>query len=187
MRARLTRFAIALFATTAMVSAAHAQASYPCVNEAPNPYKQVTGWEKMPRAWGATNNVYVDARDNVWVMDRCGPDGCLNSMGAPIWQLSADGTSVKNFGAGMFAFPHTVKPDADGNIWAIDGDARNGKGNQVFKFSPGRPGADDARQGGPGRNGHGRVRSADGNRLCAERRHLHLRRPRRRPSAIRAS
>ena len=136
MRARLTRFAIALFATTAMVSAAHAQASYPCVNEAPNPYKQVTGWEKMPRAWGATNNVYVDARDNVWVMDRCGPDGCLNSMGSPIWQLSADGTSVKNFGAGMFAFPHTVKPDAEGNIWAIDGDARNGKGNQVFKFSP---------------------------------------------------
>ena len=136
MRARLTRFAIALFATTAMVSAAHAQASYPCVNEAPNPYTQVTGWEKMPRAWGATNNVYVDARDNVWVMDRCGPDGCLNSMGSPIWQLSADGTSVKNFGAGMFAFPHTVKPDADGNIWAIDGDARNGKGNQVFKFSP---------------------------------------------------
>ena len=29
-----------------------------------------------------------------------------------------------------------MKPDADGNIWAIDGDARNGKGNQVFKFSP---------------------------------------------------
>jgi sugar lactone lactonase YvrE len=50
--------------------------------------------------------------------------------------LSAEGTVMKNFGAGMFAFPHTVKPDADGNIWAIDGDARNGKGNQVFKFSP---------------------------------------------------
>jgi DNA-binding beta-propeller fold protein YncE len=136
MRARLSRFALALFATTAAVSAAHAQASYPCVNEAPNPYKQVTGWEKMPRAWGATNNVYVDAKDNVWVMDRCGPDGCLNSKESPIWQLSADGASMKNFGSGMFAFPHTVKPDADGNIWAIDGDARNGKGNQVFKFSP---------------------------------------------------
>jgi streptogramin lyase len=35
----------------------------------------------------------------------------------------------------MFAFPHTVKPDADGNIWAVDGDAKDGKGNQVFKFS----------------------------------------------------
>ena len=136
MRARLNRFAIALFATTAAVSAAHAQASYPCVNEAPNPYRQVTGWEKMPRAWAATNNVYVDAKDNVWVMDRCEPDGCLNSKASSIWELSAEGTVVKNFGSGLFAFPHTVKPDADGNIWAIDGDARNGKGNQVFKFSP---------------------------------------------------
>ena len=136
MPAKLSPFALALFATTAAVSAAHAQASYPCVNEAPNPYKQVTGWEKMPRAWGATNNVYVDGKDNVWVMDRCGPDGCLNSKESPIWQLSADGQSMKNFGSGMFAFPHTVKPDADGNIWAIDGDARNGKGNQVFKFAP---------------------------------------------------
>ena len=36
----------------------------------------------------------------------------------------------------MFAFPHTVKPDGLGNIWAVDGDARNGRGNQVFKFSP---------------------------------------------------
>ena len=60
---------------------------------------------------------------------------------------------MKNFGAGIFTFPHTVKPDADGNIWAIDGDAKNGNGNQVFKFSPdgkvlltlGKPG-----QGGTG-------------------------------------
>jgi len=43
---------------------------------------------------------------------------------------------MKNFGAGQFVFPHTVKPDAEGNIWAIDGDAHDGKGNQVFKLSP---------------------------------------------------
>jgi len=36
----------------------------------------------------------------------------------------------------MFLFPHTVKPDAEGNVWAIDGDAKEGKGNQVFKLSP---------------------------------------------------
>ena len=136
MRAFSNRFAVGLFATTALASTAHAQASYPCVNEARNPYTQVTGWEKMPRPWAATNNVYVDAKDNVWVMDRCEPNGCLDSKQSPIWQLSADGMPVTNFGAGMFAFPHTVKPDADGNIWAIDGDARNGKGNQVFKFAP---------------------------------------------------
>jgi streptogramin lyase len=127
---------MALFAATAAASVAHAQASYPCVNDAPNPYTQVEGWTKMPRHWAMTNNVFVDAKDNVWVMDRCEPKGCIGSTQSPIWELSPDGKPLKNFGAGMFAFPHTVKPDADGNIWAIDGDAKGGKGNQVFKFSP---------------------------------------------------
>ena len=135
MRAHLSQFAIALLATTAMVGVANAQSSYPCVNDAPNPYSQVTGWEKMPRHWAPTNNVYVDAKDNVWVMDRCEQKGCIGSKGSPIWELNAEGEAVKNFGSGMFAFPHTVKPDSDGNIWAIDGDARDGMGNQVVKFS----------------------------------------------------
>src|SRR5580765_6272193 len=99
MRRKLTPFALAMLATTTAIAAAHAQASSPCVNDAPNPYKQVTGWEQMPRTWKPTNNVYVDGKDNVWVMDRPGLDG------APIWELSSDGKVVKNFGAGMFAFP----------------------------------------------------------------------------------
>ncbi|MSP94619.1 MAG: hypothetical protein EXR00_05065 [Alphaproteobacteria bacterium] len=138
MRSGLKSLATALVATIAGAGVAHAQASYPCVNNAPNPYKQVVGWEQgMTRAWAPTNNVYVDGKDNVWVMDRCGPKGCVaGDNGAPIWQFSPDGKVVKNFGAGMFGFPHTVKPDAEGNIWAIDGDAREGKGNQVFKFAP---------------------------------------------------
>jgi streptogramin lyase len=136
MRGRLIELATVLFATTAIAGVANAQASYPCVNDAPNPYKQVTGWERMPREWAPTNNVYVDGKDNVWVMDRCGATGCMGSKENPIWELSPEGTVMKSFGAGMFAFPHTVKPDADGNIWAIDGDAKEGIGNQVIKFSP---------------------------------------------------
>jgi DNA-binding beta-propeller fold protein YncE len=136
MHPALKRIAIALLATSAAVGLATAQESYPCVNDAPNPYKQVTGWEHLPRHWAPTNNVYVDSKDNVWVMDRCGPGGCLGSKDAPIWQLSSDGKPIKNFGDGMFVFPHTVKPDADGNVWAIDGDAKEGKGNQTFKLSP---------------------------------------------------
>ena len=120
MRETSTKLALVLLATTAIAGVAHAQASYPCVNDAPNAYKQVTGWEQMPRHWAPTNNVYVDAKDNVWVMDRCEAKGCVGSKGSPIWELSADGEMTKNFGAGIFAFPHTVKPDAEGNIWAID-------------------------------------------------------------------
>ena len=36
----------------------------------------------------------------------------------------------------MFIFPHGISVDADGNIWVTDGQGRDGKGHQVFKFSP---------------------------------------------------
>src|SRR5215471_21749062 len=99
MRRNFKRLAIAFLATTA-VGAAQAQSSYPCVNDAPNPYKQVTGWERMPRGWAPTNNVFVDAKDNVWVMDRCETKGCIGSKENPIWELSPEGGVVKTFGAG---------------------------------------------------------------------------------------
>ena len=135
MRVAFTALAIGLLGTAGFGDAATAQDA-PCVNDAPNPYHLVNDWAHTPRAWAPTNNVYVDAKDDIWVMDRCDEKGCLNSANSPIWELSADGKVMKNFGAGQFAFPHTVKPDAQGNIWAIDGDARGGKGDQVFKFSP---------------------------------------------------
>src|SRR6202140_2641606 len=113
MRAGLTGFAIAMLTTTALVAVAQAQTSAPCVNDAPSPYRLVNDWAHTPRAWAPTNNVYVDGKDNVWVMDRCEDKGCLASSGMPIWELSSNGKVMKNFGAGMFAFPHTVKPDAE--------------------------------------------------------------------------
>jgi sugar lactone lactonase YvrE len=116
------------------VAAAQAQTTA-CVNDVPNPYHMVNDWAHTPRPWAATNNVFVDPKDNVWVFDRCEDKGCAGSSVAPIWELSPDGKVLKNFGAG-YVFPHAVVPDKDGNIRAIDGDARNGKGNQVFKFSP---------------------------------------------------
>jgi hypothetical protein len=42
MRLGLTRLAMTMFATTAFVAGAQAQSSYPCVSNAPNPYKLVT-------------------------------------------------------------------------------------------------------------------------------------------------
>src|SRR5579863_2504524 len=126
MRAAQTRLSVALLTTTAFVAAVQAQTGT-CVNDAPNPYHLVNDWAHMPRSWAPTNNVFVDAKDNVWVMDRCDDKGCLGSSNSPIWELSADGKVLKNFGGGLFAFPHTVKPDAEGNVWAVDGDARNGK------------------------------------------------------------
>jgi DNA-binding beta-propeller fold protein YncE len=38
----------------------------------------------------------------------------------------------------MFVFPHGIHVDRDGNIWVTDGLGMDGKGQQVFKFSPDR-------------------------------------------------
>ena len=36
----------------------------------------------------------------------------------------------------MMLFPHGIHVDRDGNVWVTDGLGRDGKGHQVFKFSP---------------------------------------------------
>ena len=36
----------------------------------------------------------------------------------------------------MFVFPHGIFVDHDGNVWVTDGQGKDGKGHQVFKFSP---------------------------------------------------
>jgi len=43
---------------------------------------------------------------------------------------------VTSFGAGMFVSPHGIHVDRQGNIWLVDGAAKDAKGDQVFKFSP---------------------------------------------------
>src|SRR4029078_5018769 len=134
MRAQLMRLAITLWAIAGIVTAAEAQDTA-CVNDAPNPDQMVSDWAHTTRPWAQTNNVFVDAKDNVWVFDRCEDGGCAGSRVAPISQLSSAGTALKNCGAGMFIFPHAVVPDRDGNVWVVDGQAKDGKGNQVFKLS----------------------------------------------------
>ena len=107
-----------------------------CVNDAPNPYRLVIDWAHLPRPWASTNNVFVDAGDRVWVFDRCEDKGCVGSSMAPVWELSPDGKVLRNFGVGMFVFPHQVVTDKSGNIWLVDNQGNNGKGMQVSKLSP---------------------------------------------------
>jgi sugar lactone lactonase YvrE len=138
MRAKPSKLAAVIFATTTCIAGAQAATapSAACVNDAPNPYHLVNDWAHMSRAWAPTNNVYVDGKDNVWVFDRCEDKGCAGSSVAPIWELSPDGKVLKNFGAGMFVYPHAILPLKDGNIWVVDGQAKDGKGMQAIKLSP---------------------------------------------------
>jgi sugar lactone lactonase YvrE len=43
---------------------------------------------------------------------------------------------LKNFGAGLFVYPHGLWVDKDGNVWVTDARGAAGKGQQVIKFSP---------------------------------------------------
>ena len=130
---RRAKLAIALMVSAIAVSSASAQQSYPCADPADlaNPYRLVTGWAQTPRPWGPNNALTIDARNNLWVVDRCPDDACI-----PVFQLSAEGRTLKNFGAGLFIEPHSVTVDRDGNIWVADAQARPGKGFQVTKLSP---------------------------------------------------
>jgi streptogramin lyase len=53
-----------------------------------------------------------------------------------VLKFDASGKLVKSFGAGMLVFPHGIFVDRDGNVWVTDAQGKDGKGHQVFKFSP---------------------------------------------------
>jgi streptogramin lyase len=103
-----------------------------------NPYRVVDDWAKLPegRTWGSTAAVDVDANDHIWVAERCGANSCADSSLAPILEFDPSGRLLRSFGAGLFVFPHGIGVDKEGNVWVTDGQGKDGKGNQVFKFSP---------------------------------------------------
>jgi len=103
-----------------------------------NPYRLVENWAKLSqgRTFGSVIGVDVDRNGNVWAFERCGGDTCAGSSLAPILQFDPSGKLLKSFGAGMFVYPHGFHVDRDGNVWATDGEGKDGKGYQVFKFSP---------------------------------------------------
>ncbi len=116
----------------------HAQGADP--NAAPDPYKMQENWAQLAdgRKFGQAIKVQVDHSDgkSIWVFDRCASNDCSNSMIPPIQKFDAAGKFVRAFGAGMFNFPHGFYVDREGNVWASDERAKNGKGAAVVKFSP---------------------------------------------------
>src|SRR5262247_1029590 len=139
-------FAVAIIAGTE----ACAQASTP-TNSAPNPYRAIENWGTLPdgRTWGSTSGVDIDPDGtSVWVAERCGafappslmkpgtPFACDGSNLPPILKFDSTGKLVKAFGEGLLLFPHGLHVDRAGNVWVTDGLGKDGKGHQVFKFSP---------------------------------------------------
>ena len=107
-------------------------------NSAPNPYRTVENWAKLPdgRAWGQVISADIDHDGkSIWVVERCGGTSCAKSDLAPVLKFDSSGNLVKSFGAGMIVRPHGLFIDKNNDVWVTDGDAENGKGDQVFEFS----------------------------------------------------
>jgi hypothetical protein len=107
-------------------------------NPQPNPYRTVEHWFQLPadRTMGSTSAVEVDRNGHIWVAERCGANTCAGSNLAPVLEFEPSGKLLRSWGAGMFIFPHGIAIDKEGDIWLTDGQGRDGKGHQVFKFSP---------------------------------------------------
>ena len=94
----------------------------------PAPYRIVPNWGTLPNgeAWGEVPGMAIDARGTIYAFHRSEP---------PIVQLDRDGHILKQWGEKQFAWPHGIRVDRFGNLWITDGQARNGIGQQVFKYS----------------------------------------------------
>jgi hypothetical protein len=94
-----------------------------------NPYKVAPGWPQLPPSikLGGVISVEPDANGNIWVFHRNQP---------PILEFNQAGVLIKSFGTDMFVQPHGMTLDRGGNVWVTDSQTKDGKGGQVFKFSP---------------------------------------------------
>ena len=136
------------------------------VNSGPNPYRVIRDWAQLTlekRPWGGSNGVAIDQDGkSVWATDRCSPGiapGCLGTKANPVHLFDETGKEIRNFGGGMFVWPHGIHVDRDGNVWVTDArvataeerikfPGEDKKGSVVIKFSPdgkvlmtlGRPG-----------------------------------------------
>ena len=104
-----------------------------------NPYRVVEeGWAKAPadRTWGGMSAISMDPDGNIWILERCGANNCVDSNLGPVLKFDRSGKLLKSFGAGIFVLPHGLHVDRAGNVWVTDGQGRDGKGHTVVKFSP---------------------------------------------------
>jgi DNA-binding beta-propeller fold protein YncE len=78
-------------------------------------YEAHEDWARLPDGWEMpAAAVTVDAEDRVYCFNR-DPDH-------PVVVFDHDGNYLSSWGAGRFAFPHTIRVDAAGKLWLVDRD-----------------------------------------------------------------
>ncbi|MBM3807172.1 MAG: 6-bladed beta-propeller [Acidimicrobiia bacterium] len=92
------------------------------------PYRLVPGWGVLPNGatWGEVPGMAIDADGRLFAFHRAE---------RPVVELDRSGKILKQWGEKLFAWPHGIRVDRFGNLWITDGQARDGIGQQVFKYS----------------------------------------------------
>jgi DNA-binding beta-propeller fold protein YncE len=104
-----------------------------------NPYRTINEWLQPPatRVLGSMSSADTAPDGTLFVAERCGENNCLGHDDvAPILHVAASGRWLGSFGAGLFAWPHGIHADRNGNVWVTDARAGGGRGHQVIEFSP---------------------------------------------------
>ncbi|HXJ79670.1 MAG TPA: peptidyl-alpha-hydroxyglycine alpha-amidating lyase family protein [Candidatus Methylomirabilis sp.] len=87
-------------------------------------FEVLEDWARLPEGWEMpAAAVTVDAQDRVYCFNR--------SADHPVVVFDRDGRYLSSWGAGLFAFPHTIRTDASGNLWLVDRDH-----GQMMYFTP---------------------------------------------------
>jgi hypothetical protein len=107
-------------------------------NDLPQPYRTTRDWGELPSGvkWAAVTAVEPAPDGTIYVVHRCFANSCAGRSEAPILKYDRNGRLLASWGSGMFVFPHGATVDREGNLWVTDARGENGKGQQVFKFSP---------------------------------------------------
>jgi 6-bladed beta-propeller protein len=81
---------------------------------------------KMPSAasLGIVSSIAADRNGVIYILQR-------GDKADPVIALDREGHVLRSWGKGMFTVPHSVRIDADGNVWTVDAGS-----SVVLKFSP---------------------------------------------------
>ena len=78
-------------------------------------YEVHEDWARPPEGCEVlAASVTVDSQDRVYCFNR--------NKEHPVLVFDRDGNFLSSWGAGLFAFPHTIRADKDDNLWLVDRD-----------------------------------------------------------------
>ena len=78
-------------------------------------YRVEEDWARLPPGVDVmAASVTVDSKDNVYCFSRVKEH--------PVVVFDRDGHFLRSWGAGLFAFPHTIRADKEDNLWLVDRD-----------------------------------------------------------------